>query len=355
MAAGSKTGLWCARQPIIEMKRLLLFLFAALLPLMAGAQNLVVFNAGVLANGPGSPSSVVLTEKDANSREWSRLEEKIERYGAAHAFDGAGQGIGDPDWDEYVRDLEKGIADYTREGNKEGAQMYREMLAEAKKMRAEVEAQGRELREQSRSGGEGLDRDELRAEVLKHAVGGRFFYSAQIYLDRLACVQATPLDGDENVYGLMDAQGKMVVPARYWTIFLRDWPNENGKGLVLAYRLISDEKSEVSLLWDDGTPASQQTFAAAKVFDDVNLIGVRLANGSWSLMNADARIITQRQYKKLDWNTNDLIDSSKGTFVYGERDGVNYIISPKDGSEIGTFRWYSDAQGDHHDVNYYSR
>ena len=336
------------------MKRFLFF-FAALLPLVAGAQNLVVFDASALANSQGSPAYVVLTEKDANGREWSRLEEKLERYGAAHAFDGAEQGVGDPDWDEYIRDLEKGIADYTREGNKEGAQMYREMLAEAKKMRAEVEAQGRQAREQARSGGEGLDRNELRAEVLKHAVGGRFFYSAQIYLDRLACVQAKPLDDDQNVYGLMDAQGKMVVPARYWNIFLRDWPNANGKGLVVAYRLISDEKSEVSLFWDDGTPASQQTFAAAKIFDDVNLVGVRLASGSWSLMNADARMITQRQYKKLDWNTNDLIDSSKGNFVYGERDGVNYIISPADGSEIGTFRWYSDARGDHHEVNYYSR
>ena len=336
------------------MKRFFLFLFAALLPLMAGAQNLVVFDAGVLASSQGSPAYVVLTEKDADSREWFRLEEKLERYGAAHAFDGAEQGVGDPDWDEYIRDLEKGIADYTREGNKEGAQMYREMLAEAKKMRAEVEAQAREVREQSRSGGEGLDRNELRAEVLKHAVGGRFFYSAQIYLGRLACVQAKPVDGDQNVFGLMDAQGKMVVPARYWTIFLRDWPNGNGKGLVLAYRLISDEKTEVSLFWDDGTPASQQSFAAAKIFDDANLIGVRLGNGSWSLMNADARVITQRQYKKLDWNTNDLIDSSKGTFVYGERDGVNYIISPKDGSEIGTFKQTFNADGSTtHDVNYY--
>ena len=335
------------------MKRLLI-LFAALLPLVAGAQTLVVFDAGVLANGPGSPSYVVLTEKDANSREWARLEEKIERYGAAHAFDGAEQGIGEPDFDEYIRDLEKGIADFTREGNKEGAQMYREMLAEAKKMRAEVEAQGRHAREQSRSGGEGLDRDELRAEVLKHAVGGRFYYSAEVYLGRLVCVQTKPRDNDDNIYGLMDAQGKMAVPARYWTIFLRDWPNDNGKGLVLAYRLISDEKSEVSVFWDDGTPASQQTYAAAKVFDDVNLVGVRLANGSWSLMNADARIITRRQYKKLDWNTNDLIDSSKGNFVYGERDGVNYIISPADGSEIGTFKLTFNPDGSTiHDVNYY--
>ena len=100
--------------------------------------------------------------------------------------------------------------------------------------------------------------------------------------------------------------------------------------------------------------ASQQTFAAAKIVDDMNLIGVRLANGSWSLMNADARIITQRQYKKLDWTTNDLLDSSKGNFVYGERDGVNYIISPADGSEIGTFKLTFNPDGSAiHDVNYY--
>ena len=336
------------------MKKLLL-IFLALLPLLAGAQErLVVYDASVLASSKEAPHMVVLTEKYCNSPAWSRLEDKIERYGAAHAFDGVEQGVGDPDWDEYVRDLEKGIAEYTREGNKEGAQMYREMLAEAKKMRTELETQSRELRAQSQAGAGGLDRDELRKEVLEHAVGGRFYYSAQIYLDRFACVQAKSIDDDDNVFGLLDAQGKMVVPARYWTFFMREWPNDNGMALVLAYRLVSDDITEVSLFWDDGTPASQQTFAAAKIFDDVNLIGVRLANGSWSLMNADARIITQRQYKKLDWNTNDLIDSSKGNFVYGERDGVNYILSPSDGSEIGTFKLTFNADGSTtHDVNYY--
>ena len=336
------------------MKRVFLFLFIVLMPLFAGAQNLVVYDADVLANKPDSPHYAVLKEKYFNSLEWDALAEKIERFGVAHAFDGGDQAVGDPDWDEYERDLEKTIAEYTRAGNEEAAQMFRKSLEESKKMRAELEAQSRELRAQTRGMDEGLDRDELREELLKHTVGGRFFYSAEIYLDRLACVQARSVDDDQNVFGLMDAQGQMVVPTRYWTLFMRDWPNENGKALIIAYRTVSDGQYEVSLFWDDGTPASQQTFAAAKIFDDVNLVGVRLASGSWSLMNADARVITQRKYKKFDWNSNDLMDSSKGNFVYGERDGVNYIISPVDGSEIGTFKFYIDAQEvSHHEVNYY--
>ena len=199
------------------MKRVFLFLFIVLMPLFAGAQNLVVYDADVLANKPDSPHYAVLTEKYFNSLEWDALAEKIERFGVAHAFDGGDQAVGDPDWDEYERDLEKTIAEYTRAGNEEAAQMFRKSLEESKKMRAELEAQSRELRAQTRGMDEGLDRDELREELLKHTVGGRFFYSAEIYLDRLACVQARSVDDDQNVFGLMDAQGQMVVPARPWT------------------------------------------------------------------------------------------------------------------------------------------
>ena len=338
----------------MNMKRLFFISLVVLLPLLARAQNLVVYDADVLANKPESPHYAVLTEKYFNSLEGNALAEKIERYGVAHAFDSEEQGVGDPDWDEYVRDLEKGIANFTREGNTEGAEMYRNMLAEAKKMRSELEAQAREAREATRTVGDGLDRDELRAELLKHAVGGRLFYSAEIYLNRLACVQAKSVDNDQNAFGLMDAQGKMVVPARYWTIFLREWPNDNGKGLVLGYRLLSDDNTEVDLLWDDGTRAAQQTFPAVKILDEVGLIGVRFPDGGWGLMNADARVITSRKYKKFDWNVNDVIDPSQSKFVYGERDGVNYIISPADGSEIGTFKMTFNADGSTlHDVNYY--
>lgn len=70
----------------------------------------------------------------------------------------------------------------------------------------------------------------------------------------------------------------------------------------------------------------------------------------WGLMDKDCRILTAKKYKKLDWNTNNLTDASQGKFIYGERDGVNYILSPKDGSEIGTFKF---DPGVSHEVSYY--
>lgn len=334
--------------------RKFLLILLALLPLLAGAQNLVVFDAGMLADTPEAPHYAVLPGKYENSLEWYKLKEQIERYGVAHAFDGADRGVGDPDWDEYSRDLKKAIEEATRAGNEEAAQMFRNMLKEAEQARKEAEAMFSQAKAESQAGAEGLDPDKLRAELLKHAVGGRFYYAADVYLDRLVCVQPKPRDNDDNVWGLMDAQGRMVVPARYWTIFMRDWPNENGKALVLGYRLLSDDKTEVDLLWDDGSRAAQQSFPTAKIFDEVSLVGVRFPDGGWGLMNADARIITQRRYKKFDWNVNDVIDPNKGKFVYGERDGVNYIISPADGSEIGTFKQTFNADGSTlHDVNYY--
>lgn len=321
---------------------------------LASAQNLVVFDAESLVADKSKPHIVVLQQEDYDSPEFYSLMEKIERYGVSRAFEGENNGSGDSDWDEYVAELEAAIAELTSAGDHETAKMFRQTLEQAKRERSETEALFRDAFAETKALGEGLDGDKLRAEVLKYAVGGRFYFSAEIYFDRLACVMARPNDNEDNVYGLLDANGKMVLPASYWAIFMREWPNACGKGLIVTYRMISDDRFEASLFWEDGSPASQQTFAAAKIFDDTRVIGVRFQDGGWGLMNADARVITHRRYKKFDWNTNDLIDSSKGNFVYGERDGVNYIISPVDGSEIGTFKSYTDARGVyHHDVNYY--
>ena len=340
------------------MKRILILLFAALLPLCAFAQDrLVVQGIGELVGDEYAPRYVVLPEKYYNSMEWMELDEKIDRYISAHAFDDEPDEDALFDWDGYIKNMEEAIANFEREGNKEMAETYRESLEEAKKYKEEVAETIGTFKEEAAENAAGLDRQELLDEVMKHAVGGRFFYYAEAYLEgRFACVQTKFQDEDENIHGLIDAQGKMVIPDRYLSIYMRGWPNRNGKNLVLAYRVLSwdDDKWEVDVFWDDGTPATEQKFVGAKIIDQVELVSVRFPDGGWGLMNADARVITSRKYKKFDWNVNDVIDPSKGNFVYGERDGVNYIISPADGSEIGTFKMTFNADGSTlHDVNYY--
>ena len=343
----------------MAMRRILITLFAVLLSLSAGAQErLVVQGIGELVGDEYAPRYVVLPEKYYNSVEWMELDGKIDRYLSAHAFDDEPD-EDDPlfDWDGYIKNMEEAIANFEREGNKEMANTYRESLEEAKKYKEEMTEIVSTFKEEAAENAAGLDRQELLDEVMKHAVGGRFFYFAEDYLEgRFACVQTKFFDDDENSRGLLDARGRMVIPGNYQSIYMRGWPNRNGKTLVLANRVLSwdDDKWEVSVFWEDGTPATQQQFVGAKIIDEVELVGVRFPDGGWGLMNADARVITQRKYKKFDWNVNDVIDPSKGNFVYGERDGVNYIISPSDGSEIGTFKLTFNADGSTtHDVNYY--
>ncbi len=329
-----------------------------LLPLISMAQDrLVVQGVGELVGDDFAPRYAVFTEKYYNSMDWMELNEKIDRYISAHAFDDE---VEDDDalfdWNGYIANMEEAIENFTKEGNEEMAKNYRESLEEAKKYKEEMEQTIGTLKAEAAENADGLDRKELLDEVLKHAVGGRLWFYAESYGDgRFAAVREKFIDDEENAIGLMDAQGRMVIPARYESLYMRDWAN-NGKNIVLAYRVLSweNDKWEVSVFREDGTRATTQTFAGAKILDQVELFSVRFQDGSgWGVMDGNGRVVTQRKYKKIDWNSNNLLSPEQGYFVYGERDGVNYIISPKDGSEIGTYRWYSDARGDHHDVNYY--
>ena len=329
-----------------------------LLPLVSLAQQrLVVQGVGELVGDDFAPRYAVFTEKYYNSMEWMNLNEKIDRYISAHAFDDE---VEDDDalfdWNGYIANMEEAIENFTKEGNEEMAKNYRESLEEAKKYKEEMEQTIGTLKAEAAENADGLGRQELLDEVLKHAVGGRLWYYADSYGDgRFAAVRAKFIDDEENAVGLMDAQGKMVIPARYESLYMRDWPNTGGKNIVLAYKVLSwqDDKWEVSVFREDGTPATSQTFAAAKIIDQVELISVRFKDGSgWGVMDGRGRVITQRKYKKIDWNSNNLLSPSEGYFVYGERDGVNYIISPTDGSEIGTFKFVA---GSTHEVNYYKK
>ena len=329
-----------------------------LLPLVASAQDrLVVQGVGELVGDDFAPRYAVFTEKYYNSMEWMNLNEKIDRYISAHAFDDeVDEDDALFDWNGYIANMEEAIENFTKEGNEEMAKNYRESLEEAKKYKEEMEATIGTLKAEAAENADGLDRQELLDEVLKHAVGGRLWFYAESYGDgRFAAVREKFIDEQENAVGLMDARGKMVIPARYESLYMRDWAKD-GKNTVLAYKVLSweNDKWEVSVFREDGTLATPQTFAGAKIIDQVELFSVRFQDGSgWGVMDGNGRVVTQRKYKKIDWNSNNLLSPEQGYFVYGERDGVNYIISPKDGSEIGTYRWYSDARGDHHDVNYY--
>lgn len=337
------------------MKRFLFSLSFALVAIVAGAQErLVVQGVGELVGDDFAPRYAVLTEKYYNSMEWMALNEKIDRYISAHAFD-TEVTEDDPlfDWKAYIANMEEAIANFTKEGNEEMARAYRESLEEAKKYKEEMEQTVGTIKAEAAEHAEGLDRQELLDEVLKHAVGGRLWYFAQAYGDgRYAAVREKFIDEEENAIGLMDAQGKLVIPARYESLYMRDYPSADGKCIVLAYKEISPESDqwEVSVFQEDGTLATPQTFAGAKILDQVELFSVRFRDGGWGVVDGNGRVITQRKYKKIDWNSNNLLSPSQGYFVYGERDGVNYIISPTDGSEIGTFKFVA---GESHEVNYY--
>lgn len=337
------------------MRRIFLSLFFALVAIVAGAQErLVVQGVGELVGDDFAPRYAVLTEKYYNSMEWMALNEKIDRYISAHAFD-TEVTEDDPlfDWKAYIANMEEAIENFTKEGNEEMARAYRESLEEAKKYKEEMEQTVGTIKAEAAENAEGLDRQELLDEVLKHAVGGRLWYFAQAYGDgRYAAVREKFIDEEENAVGLMDAQGKMVIPARYESLYMRDYPSADGKCTVLAYKEISRESDqwEVSVFREDGTLATPQTFAGAKILDQVELFSVRFRDGGWGVVDGSGRVITQRKYKKIDWNSNNLLSPSQGYFVYGERDGVNYIISPTDGSEIGTFKFVA---GESHEVNYY--
>lgn len=338
------------------MKRLFITLFAALLPLLAVAQELATFHVGSLVADKNAPHMAVLPEKYMTSPEWYNLEQEIERFAVSRVFQDGEDVSGSGNWDNYIKEMEKLIDQYTRDGNKEAAEQLRKTLEETKKEMKALEATLAEARAQARQGGEGLDGGELLAKVMEHAIGGRLFYGAEIFMGRFAHVRTQSSEENENAWGLMDAKGEMLIPARYQGLWIRDWANENGKNILLAQRVISwdDDKWEMRFFWDDGTSATQQTFTGAGVIDQVELFKVRFPDGGWGLLNADGRVITQRKYKKLDWNVNNVIDPDQGNFVYGERDGVNYIISRTDGSEIGTFRFYYDSDDlPVHEVKYY--
>ena len=197
------------------MRRFIIVLTLCLLGgLTAGAQQrLVVQGIGELVGDEYAPRYVVLTEEYFRSEEWQALDEQISAFVSANGYDEEPD-EDDPlfDWDSMFAGMEEAIANFEREGNAEGAESIRESLEEAKKYRAEVEDP--EARAAAQAAAEAVEetRRALLDEVMKHAVGGRFFFYAEEQDGgRLVLVQESFWDGDEEpVSRLMDAAGRFV-------------------------------------------------------------------------------------------------------------------------------------------------
>ena len=197
------------------MRRFIIVLTLCLLGgLTAGAQQrLVVQGIGELVGDEYAPRYVVLTEEYFRSEEWQALDEQISAFVSANGYDEEPD-EDDPlfDWDSMFAGMEEAIANFEREGNAEGAESIRESLEEAKKYRAEVEDP--EARAAAQAAAEAVEetRRALLDEVMKHAVGGRFFFYAEEQDGgRLVLVQESFRDGDEEpVSRLMDAAGRFV-------------------------------------------------------------------------------------------------------------------------------------------------
>ena len=277
------------------MKNVCTLILTALLPMMAGAQNLVVFDASGLENDKNAAHYAIFTEKYSESEECYVLSEKIGRYLAAHAFetDEKTKSEAEAEWNETVKELEASIEKFTREGNKEMAEMYRNTLSEMKKARKEVEEMLGQASDQAREGAEGLDPKALLLEVRKNAVGQRLFHSAELLCDGLLAKVRDKSweEAGENAWGVMDANGRILIPCRYEMI--NSWGN-----IIIAYRVISWDKDqwEVRLYRPDGSSASDQTFFGARgndnIFTGVNSVSVRFKDGGWGLIDEDGRVIT---------------------------------------------------------------
>ena len=197
------------------MRRFIIVLTLCLLGgLTAGAQQrLVVQGIGELVGDEYAPRYVVLTEEYFRSEEWQALDEQISAFVSANGYDEEPD-EDDPlfDWDSMFAGMEEAIANFEREGNAEGAESIRESLEEAKKYRAEVEDP--EARAAAQAAAEAVEetRRALLDEVMKHAVGGRFFFYAEEQDGgRLVLVQESFWDGDaEPVSRQMDAAGRFV-------------------------------------------------------------------------------------------------------------------------------------------------
>ena len=298
----------------------------------ATAQDLDIYHADFIDNGP---NRAVLKREFFYSPQWQAFQERVQGWQTAKA-------LADPDTENSLKMLKDLMRSAEEKGDKESAEECRRAIAELE-----------ETFRLARSRANNLTPEDLKKELLGYAIGGRLFDSADLLFDDLAKVRDKSWDEAEyNAWGLMDGSGKLIVPCRYEEFWSCRWDEDGRPPLIMASRAINYDKNqwEVTIFRPDGTVATDQKFiSATSLMLPWCVVGVRFKDGLWGLMDERGRILTTQKYNCIDWNENNLLDSTQGRFIYGERGGVNYILSPKDGSEIGTFKMTETS----HEVNYY--
>ena len=180
------------------MKKILALGCALVMPAMAAlAQNVIIYDASVLMEDKSAPYMAVLTEDYTYTEEWAELDEQIQRYGQAHAFDDAGSAE-DLDYEQYMRDLEAEAARFEREGNSAMAAQTRNTIAEVKKVRKETERMMQEAIADARSAGADINPKPLLARLRRQSVGGRFFGQAELLIPGLVMVREKDENGVEH-------------------------------------------------------------------------------------------------------------------------------------------------------------
>ena len=298
----------------------------------ATAQDLDIYHADFIDNGP---NRAVLKREFFYSPQWQAFQERVQGWQTAKA-------LADPDTENSLKMLKDLMRSAEEKGDKESAEECRRAIAELE-----------ETFRLARSRANNLTPEDLKKELLGYAIGGRLFDSADLLFDDLAKVRDKSWDEAEyNAWGLMDGTGKFIVPCRYEEFWSCRWDEDGRPPLIMASRAINYDKNqwEVTIFRPDGTVATDQKFiSATSLMLPWCVVGVRFKDGLWGLMDERGRILTTQKYNCIDWNENNLLDSTQGRFIYGERGGINYILSPENGSEIGTFKMTDTS----HEVNYY--
>lgn len=245
MCAGSKTGGWCSRKPIGNMKRLL-FLIAALLPLAAGAQERYrtlkldpVNEADTLLVGWIDTRSAGAERGIALMNTYAELATKRAQYLAAQREAGLGES------DEMSRALAEQDAMFEgmrkeyqqmlqQEGlDEESRKSLEEALADLDINKAESRRQMQEYlggmaaegRQAVADAGNPSEFSEerlllIKRNLQKYLLGGRLwgFSAARDFRNGFAAVARKDRDGDEH-WGFVNRAGRLAIPCQWDDVF----------------------------------------------------------------------------------------------------------------------------------------
>lgn len=294
---------------MVNKNAILLSLAVILLPVLAQAQELVIFDARDLfpKEAWNPPCKAVFTQEYYDSEEWMGLKDRLDKY---LLYRSAQE---NPDWIP--------LAD----------EDFRQMIEEGKSIKPEA----------------------LQKAICRHAVGGRMFVGAELmYRNRLAAVREKPFTEAEvfdgvtppaNAWGVMNAKGEMILPFEYQG-FASSWDGPKGDWFrfIVAQRQIggtaSNGKYEVFLFLPSGKKATDIKLEYAEIYmgngpDEHRLI-IRIPGEGFTLMDEECNILTPKRYdefKKAKFYASDV----EG--YWGKRGGKYYLVDVLTGREQGSF------------------